>query len=101
MNGEIKGSHLLVATGRIPNTEDLRLETAGIDQDKKGFIRVNEKLQTSVSHIYAIGDVKGGPAFTHISYDDYLIIRDNLLFNGDHTIKDRLIPYTIYTDPQL
>ena len=101
VNGEIKGSHLLVATGRIPNTEDLRFEAAGIDQDKKGFIRVNEKLQTSVSHIYAIGDVKGGPAFTHISYDDYLIIRDNLLFNGDRTIKDRLIPYTIYTDPQL
>lgn len=101
VNDEFTGTHLLVATGRTPNTEDLQLETAGIEPDKHGFIQVNEKLQTIVPHIYAIGDVKGGPAFTHVSYDDYRIIRDNLFKNGNRTTSDRYIPYTVFTDPQL
>ncbi|GAB4189526.1 MAG: mercuric reductase [Simkaniaceae bacterium] len=98
---KIRGSHLFLATGRTPNTEMLQTEAAGISIDEKGYIRVNEKLQTNVPHIYALGDVKGGPAFTHISYDDYRIIRDNFFKKGRRTIKDRFIPYVIFTDPQL
>lgn len=97
----VSGSHLLVATGRSPNTGDLGLEAAGVEIDDRGFIKVNEKLQTSVSHIYAIGDVKGGPMFTHISYDDYRVLRDNLLARENRTIKERMVPYTVFTDPQL
>lgn len=97
----IQGSHLLIATGRTPNTEDLDLEKAGIQTDERGFISVNEKLQTSCAHIYAIGDVKGGPAFTHISYDDYRIVRDNLLEGKNRTLTGRMVPYTVFTDPQL
>lgn len=97
----VQGSHLLIATGRTPNTEDLDLEKAGVQTDERGFIRVNEKLETSCPHIYAIGDVKGGPAFTHISYDDYRIVRDNLLEGKNHTPSERMVPYTVFTDPQL
>jgi pyruvate/2-oxoglutarate dehydrogenase complex dihydrolipoamide dehydrogenase (E3) component len=94
-------SHLLVATGRTPNTEDLNLGAAGIASDKKGFISVNEKLETNIADIYALGDVKGGAAFTHISYDDYRVLRTNLLENGNATTKDRQLPYTVFIDPQL
>ena len=73
----------------------------GIQTDKHGFIPVNEKLETSVPGIYALGDIKGGPAFTHISYDDFRIIRTNLLEKGNATIHDRLVPYTVFIDPQL
>jgi len=97
----LSGSHLLVATGRIPNTEALSLPAAGLGVDRGGFIPVNERLETKVSGIYALGDVKGGPAFTHISYDDYRIIRTNLLEGGDATIANRLVPYTVFMDPQL
>ena len=76
------GSHLLVAAGRIPNTDWLNLEAAGIETDKRGFIRVNDRLETNVPGIYALGDIKGGPAFTHISYDDFRIIRTNVLEHG-------------------
>jgi pyruvate/2-oxoglutarate dehydrogenase complex dihydrolipoamide dehydrogenase (E3) component len=96
-----EGSHLLVAVGRSPNTKALNLEAAGVATDEHGFVRVNERLQTSVSHIYAIGDVKGGPAFTHISYDDFRILRDNLLHGASRTTTDRMVPYVVYIDPQL
>jgi pyruvate/2-oxoglutarate dehydrogenase complex dihydrolipoamide dehydrogenase (E3) component len=97
----LEGSHLLVAAGRPPNTETLDLDAAGIETDKRGFIKTNERLETGVEGVYAIGDVKGGPAFTHISYDDFRIIRTNLLDGGSATITDRLVPYTMFVDPQL
>jgi pyruvate/2-oxoglutarate dehydrogenase complex dihydrolipoamide dehydrogenase (E3) component len=97
----VAGSHLLVAAGRAPNSEALNLAAAGVGVDARGFVRVNEQLETNVAGIYALGDVKGGPAFTHISYDDYRIIRDNLLRGGHSTTRGRLVPYTVYIDPQL
>ncbi len=97
----LTGSHLLIAAGRKPNTESLNLKAAGIKTDKRGYIKVNTKLQTNVDGIYAIGDVKGGPAFTHISYDDFRVIRDNFFGNKTHTIRNRFVPYTIFVDPQL
>jgi pyruvate/2-oxoglutarate dehydrogenase complex dihydrolipoamide dehydrogenase (E3) component len=97
----LKGSHLFLAVGRVPNTDILNLERAHIHIDKKGFIQVNEKLETNTPGVYALGDVKGGHAFTHISYDDYRILRDNLLEGGNSTTHDRVVPYTVYIDPQL
>lgn len=98
---QLTGSHLLMAAGRTPNTDKLNAEATGIKLDKHGFIPVNERLETGVAGIYAIGDVKGGPAFTHISYDDFRILRTNLLEHGDATTHDRLVPYTVFIDPQL
>ena len=97
----LEGSHLLVATGRAPNTEWLNPSAAGVKTDERGFIHVNERLETNVPGIYALGDVKGGPAFTHIAYDDFRIIRANLLQGSDATIADRLVPYVVFMDPQL
>jgi len=97
----LEGSHLLVAVGRRPNTDRLNLQSTGIETDEEGFIKVNERLETNVAGIYALGDVKGGPAFTHISYDDFRIIRTNLLEAGHATTKRRLVPYTVFIDPQL
>jgi pyruvate/2-oxoglutarate dehydrogenase complex dihydrolipoamide dehydrogenase (E3) component len=97
----LEGTHLLVAAGRPPNTEILNLDAAGIASDKRGFIEVNERLETTAPGVYALGDIKGGPAFTHISYDDFRIIRTNLLEDGNATITDRLVPYTMFIDPQL
>jgi pyruvate/2-oxoglutarate dehydrogenase complex dihydrolipoamide dehydrogenase (E3) component len=96
----IQGSHLLVAVGRIPNTDALHLDATGVDITESGHVRVNERLETSTPGIFAIGDVKGGPAFTHISYDDYRVLRANLIEGGDATVADRLVPYTVYIDPQ-
>jgi pyruvate/2-oxoglutarate dehydrogenase complex dihydrolipoamide dehydrogenase (E3) component len=97
----LSGSHLLVAAGRPPNTDLLNLEAAGVETDKRGFVEVNERLETSVPGVYAMGDAKGGPAFTHVSYNDYQVIEANLLNGGDATIADRLVPYTVFMDPQL
>ncbi len=97
----LTGSHLLMATGRVPNTDWLNLDAAGVQTDKQGHIHVNERLETNVPGIYALGDVKGGPAFTHISYDDFRIIRTNLLEKGNASIHGRLVPYTVFIDPQL
>jgi pyruvate/2-oxoglutarate dehydrogenase complex dihydrolipoamide dehydrogenase (E3) component len=97
----LNGSHLLVATGRIPNTDSLNVRAAGIATDERGFIKVNGKLETNVEGVYALGDIKGDPAFTHISYDDYRILRTNLLEKGNATIENRLVPYTVFIDPQL
>jgi len=98
---KIEGTHLLVATGRVPNSDTLNLPAAAISADARGFIRVNEKLETSAKDIYALGDIKGGPAFTHISYDDFRILRTNLLENGAASTTNRLVPYTVFIDPQL
>jgi pyruvate/2-oxoglutarate dehydrogenase complex dihydrolipoamide dehydrogenase (E3) component len=97
----VEGTHLLVATGRIPNSDTLNLPAAAIATDSHGFIRVNEKLETSAKDIFALGDIKGGPAFTHISYDDFRILRTNLLENGSASTANRLVPYTVFIDPQL
>ena len=96
----LTGSHLLAAIGRVPNTEALTPEAAGIRLDKKGYIQVNERLETNVPGVYAMGDVKGGPAFTHVSYDDFRILRTNLLEHGSASTLDRVVPYTIFIDPQ-
>jgi pyruvate/2-oxoglutarate dehydrogenase complex dihydrolipoamide dehydrogenase (E3) component len=97
----LEGSHLLVATGRVPNTESLNLPATGLSTDKRGYIPTNDRLETSVDGIYALGDVRDGPAFTHISYDDMRIVRANLLQGGNASVKDRLVPYTVFIDPQL
>jgi len=97
----LSGSHLLAAVGRVPNTDRLNLAAAGVQTDERGFIQVNERLETNVPGIYALGDVKGGPAFTHISYDDFRIMRSNLLEGGNATTHGRLVPYTVFIDPQL
>jgi len=97
----LAGSHLLAAAGRVPNTETLNLSSAGIEADRNGFIKVNDRLETTAPGVYALGDVKGGPQFTHISYDDYRIIRTNLIEKGNATVNDRFVPYTVFIDPQL
>jgi pyruvate/2-oxoglutarate dehydrogenase complex dihydrolipoamide dehydrogenase (E3) component len=97
----LSGSHLLLAAGRPPNTDLLNLEAAGVEADERGFVKVNDRLETNVEGIWALGDVKGGPAFTHISYDDFRVIKANLLDGGDASIADRIVPYTVFIDPQL
>ncbi len=103
LDGErtLSGSHLLVAIGRPPNTDSLDLDAAGVQADKRGFVEVNERLETNVPGVYALGDAKGGPAFTHISYDDFRIISTNLLGDGDASTAERLVSYVVYIDPQL
>ncbi len=103
-NGEthaITGSHLLVAVGRTPQSRSLLPEKTGLKLDERGYIPVDDKLETNVPGIYVIGDVKGGPAFTHISYNDYLVIYKNIINKDNISIKDRPIPYCMFTDPQL
>ena len=98
---QFEGSHLLSAIGRIPNTDALTPEAAGIRLNDRGFIEVDEYLETSVPGVYAMGDVKGGPAFTHLSYDDYRILRANLVRHEKESTRDRIVPYTMFIDPQL
>lgn len=95
------GTDLLVAVGRRPNIEDLNLAAPGVETDQQGNIKVDNRLETNVPGVYALGDVKGGPQFTHISYDDFRIIRTNLLEGGNATIDNRFVPYTVFIDPQL
>jgi dihydrolipoamide dehydrogenase len=97
----LQGSHLLVATGRRPNTDELGLEATGVQLTPEGFIRVNGRLETSVPGIWALGDVKGGPAFTHISYNDHQIIYANLIEGKSLSTEHRIVPYCVFTDPQL
>ncbi len=97
----LSGSHLLVAAGRTPNSDGLGLEKAGVETDSRRFVKVNSRLETNVPGIWALGDVKGGPAFTHISYNDYQIVYANLIEGKNLTIENRYVPYSIFTDPQL
>ncbi|MBS2008426.1 MAG: FAD-dependent oxidoreductase [Cyanobacteria bacterium SZAS TMP-1] len=97
----IEGSHLLVALGRLPNTEVLDLGVTGVFVDKRGFVKVDDKLQSSCEGIYALGDVNGGPQFTHISFDDHRIVTDQLLGAGKRTSGDRQVPFTLFTEPEL
>jgi pyruvate/2-oxoglutarate dehydrogenase complex dihydrolipoamide dehydrogenase (E3) component len=98
---EWAGSHLLAALGRAPITKDLDLPAAGIETTDKGFVKVNDRLETNVSGIWAIGDVSGGPQFTHASLDDFRILRDNVFGNGSRSRNDRYVPSTLFTDPEL
>jgi pyruvate/2-oxoglutarate dehydrogenase complex dihydrolipoamide dehydrogenase (E3) component len=97
----LEGSHLLVAIGRTPNSDTLNLPAAGIETDAKGFIKTNSRLETNVAGVYALGDIKGGPAFTHISYDDFRIMRSIVINKENSSIEGRLVPYTCFIDPQL
>ena len=96
----INGSHVLVAAGRVPNTAGIGLDKAGVGLDDRGFVRVNERLETSAPDVWALGDCAGSPMFTHISEDDFRIVRDNLS-GGRRSTRDRLIPYCMFTDPPL
>ncbi len=96
-----RGSHLLLAVGRVPNTDELGLEAAGIDTDKRGYIEVDEALRTSNPHVWALGDCNGKGAFTHTAYNDYEIVADNLLSNAGRKYTDRVPVYALYTDPPL
>jgi len=97
----LRGSHLLVAAGRSPNTDLLDLDAAGVETDERGYIRVNERLETGVPGVYALGDIAGSAPFTHVAFDDFRVVRTNLLDGGSRTTKDRLTPYTVFLDPQL
>lgn len=96
----IEGSDILVATGRVPNTAGIGLELAGVELDNRGYIKVNDRLETTAPGIWAIGEGAGSPQFTHVSYDDFRVLRDNLNGGGRST-KGRLVPYCMFTDPQL
>jgi pyruvate/2-oxoglutarate dehydrogenase complex dihydrolipoamide dehydrogenase (E3) component len=97
---EIEGSDILVATGRVPNTAEIGLDEAGVELDARGYIRVNERLETTALNVWAIGECAGSPHFTHVSVDDFRIIKDNLA-GGNRSTRDRLVPYCMFTDPQL
>jgi pyruvate/2-oxoglutarate dehydrogenase complex dihydrolipoamide dehydrogenase (E3) component len=96
----IEGSDILVAAGRAPNTAGIGLEVAGVELDSRGYIKVNERLETTTPDVWAIGECAGSPQFTHVSFDDFRIIRDNLA-GANRTTRDRLIPFCMFTDPEL
>ena len=96
----IEGTDLLVASGRTPNTDGIGLETAGIERDDRGFIKVDERLRTTAAGVWAVGDCAGSPHFTHIADDDVRVIRDNLA-GIDRTTTGRLVPFCLFTDPEL
>jgi pyruvate/2-oxoglutarate dehydrogenase complex dihydrolipoamide dehydrogenase (E3) component len=96
----IAGSDILAATGRTPNTAGIGLETAGVQLGDRGYIKVNDRLETSAPDVWAIGECAGSPQFTHISFDDFRVIRDNLA-GGNRSTRDRLVPYCLFTDPPL
>lgn len=98
----LEGSHILVAAGRSPNTEALDPAAGGVELDERGYVKVDDRLATSASGVWAIGDVVGGPAFTHVSYDDHRVLKAQLLGEGDRTtVAGRILPYTVFTDPEL
>ncbi len=95
----LEGSHLLVAAGRIPNTKDIGLELAGVELTDRGYIKVNERLETTAEGVWAVGEVAGSPQFTHISEDDFRVVRDNML-GGNHVTTGRQVPFCLFTDPE-
>lgn len=97
----VEGSDVLAAVGRVPNTEELNLPAAGVDTDARGFVKVNDELETTAPGVWALGDVSGGPQFTHASLDDYRIVKANVFGPGGRTTRDRLMPYTLFIDPEL
>jgi pyruvate/2-oxoglutarate dehydrogenase complex dihydrolipoamide dehydrogenase (E3) component len=97
---QIEGSDILVAAGRSPNTQEIGLEKAGVALDTRGYIRVNDRLETTAPEVWAMGDCAGSPQFTHVAGDDFRIVRDNLA-GGARSTRDRLVPYCMFTDPQL
>lgn len=99
--GAIVGSHLLMAVGRRPNTDDLGLDRAGVNTDKRGYIVVDDQLRTNVEHIWAMGDCNGRGAFTHTSYNDFEVVAANLLDNDPRRVSDRIPTYALYVDPPL
>jgi len=103
LNGSrtLSGSHLLAAIGHVPNSDTLNLAAAGVETDPRGFIKVNDRLETTSPGVYALGDIKGGPAFTHIAFDDFRIIRSNLIEKKSASTEGRIVPYTLFIDPQL
>jgi pyruvate/2-oxoglutarate dehydrogenase complex dihydrolipoamide dehydrogenase (E3) component len=96
----IEGTDLLIAAGRTPNTHGIGLEVAGIDLDSRGYVAVNERLETTAPDVWAVGDCAGGPQFTHVAFDDFRIVRDNL-YGGSRTTRNRLVPFCMFTDPEL
>ena len=96
----IEGSDLLVAAGRTPNTQSIGAELAGVELDSRGYIKVNERLETTAPGVWAMGDCAGSPQFTHVAFDDYRIVRDNLN-GGSRTTRNRLVPFCMFTDPEL
>ena len=96
----IEGADLLVATGRTANTQGIGLERAGIELDARGYIKVNERLETTAPGVWAMGDCAGSPQFTHVAFDDFRVVRDNLN-GGSRTTRDRLVPFCMFTDPEL
>jgi pyruvate/2-oxoglutarate dehydrogenase complex dihydrolipoamide dehydrogenase (E3) component len=96
----IEGTDLLVAAGRTPNTLGIGLEAAGVELDARGYIKVNERLETTAAGVWAMGDCAGSPQFTHVAFDDFRVVRDNLN-GGSRTTRDRLIPFCMFTDPEL
>ena len=96
----IEGTDLLVATGRTPNTQGIGLEAAGIELDARGYVKVNARLETTAPGVWAMGDCAGSPHFTHVAFDDFRVVRDNLN-GGSRTTRDRLIPFCMFTDPEL
>ena len=98
--GSVDGSDLFVATGRQPNTDDLGLQTVGVERGKDGMVRVDDRLRTTVAGIWAAGDIRGGPAFTHTAYDDFRVLRSQFLGAGSHDTR-RIVPYAVFTDPEL
>jgi pyruvate/2-oxoglutarate dehydrogenase complex dihydrolipoamide dehydrogenase (E3) component len=95
----IEGSDILVAAGRTPNTHGIGLDVAGISLDSRGYVAVNERLETSAPDVWGIGECAGSPQFTHASFDDFRILQNNLA-GGDRTTRDRLVPYCMFTDPR-
>lgn len=98
---ELQGSQLLIAVGRAPNFESLNLAAAGVETDERGFISVNDRLETNVPHIWALGDINGGPQYTHIALDDYRIVKANLIRGGNRSTRDRLVPSCLFINPEL
>ncbi len=98
--GAVEGSDLLIAAGRTPNTEGIGLERAGVNQTGMGYIKVDERLATTAAGVWAMGECAGSPQFTHVAFDDFRVVYDNLT-GGSRTTRDRLVPYCMYLDPEL